>query len=591
MADVNVIDMTPPPDVAPPPPDRPAPPPLPECPGVTSLAEMSPGADGAIHVRGDNTSSELDRFGTFPASCVMGGASGNFVLYSYTMRAAGSLRVSTANAGTTSAMFDTVVSVLSSCIASSRSIACNDNVGGTGVHARHSTATSGLLAANQRVYVLVGGRGAAAASVTSGAFELTVQELAQGADRGPCRTMGEACDSGLQCTVLAPTVEGTGICRMPTAAGMTCVAGDFCTRGTTCIATPGDTSRGTCVMDSTNGGVCFVGRTPCAMGLSCTNPQPLPDATGLCRPTLMANAECDAAQVTGVCATGSTCRAAPTAMAPGRFLCFAAGTRGGTCLTGEPRCETGTTCSTTTPATCRAEVARREPCDLSGNATVCTAGTSCAPDAMFAGGTCQSDGSAPGTVCRGADPRCDSGLTCEAVGGRNICRSVAAMDAPCDWRYSSVSCASSAQCLPGGITRGVCAVAIAEVEPNNAPAMGQGPVTTSGIFRGSITAGDIDCYRITVTMGTSLFVETNAGTPNTCPTGADTFVTVYNPMGTAIATNDDIAQNQTCSRINGFASGPLNNVAAGDYAVCVRAFSATASIASYHVTIAAVPSR
>jgi hypothetical protein len=42
--------------------------------------------------------------------------------------------------------------------------------------------------------------------------------------------------------------------------------------------------------------------------------------------------------------------------------------------------------------------------------------------------------------------------------------------------------------------------------------------------------------------------------------------------------------------INGLVSGPLNNLAAGNYAVCVRSYTATTAIASYHLTVAIVPS-
>jgi hypothetical protein len=574
------------------PPDRLRPLPLPACPSEADLAGMTPGSDGAVRVTGSTVGSELTRFGAFPSACFSGGAVGRFVVYGYTMRADGALRVSTVNPGTTSAAFDTFVAVLGSCIPTAHSITCNDNAGDAAagaVHARHSTATTGALVRGQRVYIVVGGRGSNPAMATSGAFELSARELALGADNGPCRLSGESCDAGLQCTVLSPTVDAQGICRRPVAQGMPCVGGDLCVRGSACIANPADTTRGTCIMDATRNGVCLVGRAPCGAGLSCTNPTPTPDATGVCRTTLMAGAECDPSQLTGVCAASTACRQAPVASNPGRYLCFAVGARGGLCRTASPRCEAGLECSAATTPTCRAIVASGAECDLTANATVCAAGSSCAPDAMFAGGTCVADGTAPGTACRGGSPQCDAGLECSAFGGRNVCQSTAT--AACDWRYGSVVCGAAATCLPAGVSRGVCAAPAAEAEPNNTPAAAQGPVTESAIFRGSITAGDVDCFQARVPAGgASLFVETNNNAGG-CPAGgADTVVAVYNPAGARIVENDDIAQNNLCSRINGLVSGPLNNLAAGSYAVCVRSYNTTSSIASYHLTLAIVPS-
>ncbi len=573
--------------------DRPARPPLPMCTAATDLSSMRPGSDGAIHVTATNADSELDRFGDYADACFSGGAVGQLMLYSYTMRAAGSLRVSTANAGTASATFDTFVAVLGACIPTAHSLTCNDNTtepGTAALHARHSTATTGTLAAGQRVYIVVGGRGNTPATAQTGAFELTVRENAAGAENGPCRYAGDACEAGLQCSALAPGPESEGVCKRPVAVGSMCVAGDLCIRGSTCIASAADNTRGTCVGDGANGGVCLVGRTPCNTGFSCTVAIPAPDATGLCRPTLMANAECDVAQVNGVCGAGTSCRPAPTSSNPARALCFAQGTAGGLCRTGSSRCDTGLTCSSAATPTCRAEVALGAECDLTGNANYCATGSSCAPDAMFAGGRCVADGTAAGSTCRTTGPMCDAGLNCQAFNGRNVCQGTAGDMAACDWRYGSVTCPTGATCLPGGLTAGVCAAPFPETEPNNTPATAQGPFLQSSIVRGAITAGDVDCMRVRVPMNASLFVETNDNAGGCPGSGADTVVTVYNPAGTRIAENDDISSSVLCSRINGLQSGALNRLAAGDYAVCVRSYSATAAIASYYLQIAVVAS-
>jgi hypothetical protein len=565
-------------------PDRPA---TPDRPPVTCAAEdlagMSPGADGAVRVMGTTMESDVTRFGAFATNCFSGGMVGAFSVYSYTMRAAGSLRVSTANPGTPTS-FDTFVAVLGACIPSSRSIACNDNASGT---VRQSTTTTAWLGAGQSVIVVVGGRGSTATNIMRGRFELTLREIGEGALDGPCRVEGEACGTGLLCTTLFPNTEARGVCRRPVAVGMPCVGGSLCARGATCIANPGSTTMGTCLADGASGGVCLVGRAPCGMGLSCTNPFPTPDATGLCRPTLMPGADCDTTLTTGICGQGTTCRQAPTVRNPGRYACFAGGARGGLCRTAAPQCDMGLECSTGMPPTCRAQVMRAAVCDPTGNADFCEAGFGCSPDSAFAGGICAALGAA-GTACRTGEPQCDMGLTCGAVNGRNICRREVALDAACDWRYGSAYCAMGAACLPAGPSRGVCAPPVMETEPNSSVAAPQGPVTQSSVFRGSITAGSdpLDCYRVRVPMGASLFIETNNNMGGCFP--GDSVVGVLNAANAVIAENDDIAMGNNCSRLDGLAAGPLHAMAAGDYTVCVRSFDAAQSIPQYHLNISIV---
>lgn len=556
--------------------------PAPTC-TAEDLSEMAPGSDGILRVMGDTRESEVSRFGVFASGCFSGGMVGAFNVYQYTMRAAGALRVSTANTGT-SASFDTFLAVLGSCIPSGRSIACNDNASST---VRQSTTTTGWLGAGQRVVIVVGGRGTTASNVARGRFELTLRELREGSLDGPCRLEGEACDTGLLCTALHPNVEARGVCRRPVALGMPCTASSLCVRGASCIANAGSTTMGTCLADGANGGVCNVGRTPCDAGLTCTVRIPAPDNTGLCRPTLLAGAECDTTFTRGVCAAGLSCRQAPTASNPGRYLCFATGARGGSCRADSPRCDEGLECSTGTSPTCRAQVPRGAACDPTGNADFCEMGFACAPDEMFAGGTCVALGGA-GTPCRATAPECDAGLVCMAVNGRNVCRREVALDAACDWRYGSTRCAMDATCLPAGPSRGVCALPEMETEPNNSPSMPQGPVLRSSIFRGSITAGSdtMDCYRVRVPERASLFIETHDNMGGCHP--GDPIVGVLNASGAVVAENDDIASTVLCSRLDGRSSGPLHAMAGGDYTVCIRSFNTAQSIAQYYLTIAVI---
>jgi hypothetical protein len=569
------------PDVAP---DRA---PAPDRPAVTCDAEdlsgMTPAADGAVHVRGTTDDSELNRFGAFATSCFSGGMVGAFNVYAYTMRAAGALRVSTANPGTTTS-FDTFVAVLGSCISTGRSIACNDNASAS---VRQSTATTAWLGAGQRVFVVVGGRGSTAANIMRGDFELTLRELAEGALDGPCRTEGEACGTGLLCTAIYPTVDARGTCRRPVALGMPCVGGSLCARGATCLANPGSTTMGTCVVDGASGGVCLVGRAPCADGLSCTVPIPAPDNTGICRPTLMTGAECDTTLTVGICAGGAACRQAPTAMNPGRYQCFAAGGRGGLCRAGSPQCDAGLECSAATPATCRAQVMRGAACDPTGNADFCEAGFACAPDATFAGGTCVAagaagtplpDGGAP--VRRG--PHLRGGGRAQPLPPRGGARRRLRL------ALRERVLRAGAACLAAGPSRGVCAAPVMETEPNSSATAPQGPVTQSSIFRGSVTAGSdtLDCYRARVPAGASLFVESHDNMGG-CHAG-DPIIGVLNAAGAVIAENDDISSTVLCSRVDGRASGPLHAMAAGDYSVCIRSYNTAQSIAQYYLTIAII---
>lgn len=418
------------------------------CASVTDISSMMPGSDGAIHVRGNNESGAPMSLGALPDTCVNGGRGGEkgaVVVYSYTMRAAGTLRVSTSNPGTTDAMFDTVLAVLSTCSVGGTALACNDDIGDAAPHRLHSRAQTSPLMAGQRVFIVVGGFGMDAASASTGDFELTVQETP------------------------------------PTPVGGACMAGSVCVTSATCVANVGSTTMGTCLANGANRGICRTTGTPCDTGLACTVETPTAEANGQCLPPAMVGQPCGQL---GVCVMSSVC-----------------------------------------------------PNFLIG-------GTSSMGDAGVVDG---------GTVDAGS---MDGGTT-------------------------------------PAVTR-VCVAPVAEMEPNNTPAMPQAAVTSSTVFRGALTAGDTDCYSVTVPAGTTIFAETSDSN-GTCNLGegADTVLRVYRMGETmALAENDDATGRGLCSTLNGATPvTALTRVTAGTYSVCVSAYSAPDAgtpadpIMQYYLTI------
>jgi hypothetical protein len=432
-------------------PDAPAP--MNACASATDISMRMPGMDGTIRVMGNNEDGALMSLGNLPMTCINGGMGGvktNVVVYSYTMRGAGRLRVSTANMGTSDAMFDTVLAVLSTCSATGMSLACNDDLGAAGgmLHRLHSTATTGNLMMGQRVFIVVGGFGMDKESGSTGDYELSVQELQEGALNAPCRTAAPFCDMGLGCSVAMPTAMTPGVCRRQVAVGMPCTAAtDICAMGSSCRAAMagGMTS---CIADGTAGGACRTTAMPCDMGLACAGA----GATGTCRTAVMAGAACDATGATNACVAGASCTTLPLSMMPMASICVADGGRGGRCRADSPRCDMGLECSgTTATATCRAIVMAGGMCDAAGRETVCGAGAACL---ALSGptGTCTATGTAAGVPCRTAAPFCDMGLECSAAMPTamtpGVCRRTVPAGMACDPTGRTSVCAMGANCAP-----------------------------------------------------------------------------------------------------------------------------------------------
>ena len=142
-----------------------------------------------------------------------------------------------------------------------------------------------------------------------------------------------------------------------------------------------------------------------------------------------------------------------------------------------------------------------------------------------------------------------------------------------------------------------CTLPTAEIEPNNTAAAPQAAVTQTTVFHGALATGtDVDCYAVTVPVGTSLYAETSDAN-GTCALGdgEDTVLNIYRQgETTALATNDDAASMYLCSRISGTTA--VTRVPAGTYSICVSAYGATGdaggtptAIPSYYLTVGITP--
>ncbi|MFO0629543.1 MAG: hypothetical protein U0325_28465 [Polyangiales bacterium] len=216
---------------------------------------------------------------------------------------------------------------------------------------------------------------------------------------------------------------------------------------------------------------------------------------------------------------------------------------------------------------------------------------------MLNGGICAGAGTIAGGPCRtdaDAGPRCDTGLTCSTMTGAGVCRREVAVGMTCDLRFNSTTCAMGALCQPGMTAgSGTCTAPTAEMEMNNTPMMGNGPVTASTVFSAALPANDVDCFRVTVPAGASIRAETQDAN-GTCDLGmgADTIVKLYNPMGVDVAEDDDGGAG-LCSLIDPTAVAAARGLAAGTYAVCVESYvpmsGMSVAIPRYYLRVTVTP--
>ncbi len=144
------------------------------CASPMDLSAVPMGADGAIHVMGDNTSAQMGT--TIPTVCIdpMFGYAGYQVAYRYTMRATGILTASTVSMNTALTL-DTVVQIAAGCDSAAATLGCNDDVSSS---VRQSTAASwSVIDAGTAVFILVGGFvSPMVPSTPQGPFELILRE-------------------------------------------------------------------------------------------------------------------------------------------------------------------------------------------------------------------------------------------------------------------------------------------------------------------------------------------------------------------------------------------------------------------------------
>lgn len=528
---------------------------------IVDLTSRTPGMDGTVLYAGNNNRApDMGGIPT-PAMC-LGGQNmpriAHQVVHRYRMRATAVLQVSTDSKGTDPDL-DTSIFIATACSSTGMSLGCNDDVS---QQVLQSTArTAATVMAGTEVFIVVGTYSPPIdGAVAQGTYELLINEIT------------------------------------PTAVGQPCTGASVCAAEAACIANPGSTTMGTCLADGALRGRCRLTGGACDTGLSCSVAMPSTTTRGTCQRTVEVNGNC--AEAGTICAMGSSCQASNPAD-PAVRTCVANGTQGGACRADSPRCDTGFECSSATSPTCRAAVAPGGACDPQNIRTFCSSGESCIPGSTAGTFACTPNGSAAGTACRGATlsdggatTPCDTGLTCSATTNGVCRREVAAMGA-CDLRYNTTVCAAGTACTAetAGSAAGTCVAPTREMEPNNTPAMANPTVTRSTTFTGAITQDDQDCFNVTVPANASIRATTATAT-GTCALGMDedTIISVYR-MGstTVLATNDDIAQTNLCSRVDGTAAGSsLNRLSAGTYAVCVSSYMGE-PIASYSLVVDIFP--
>jgi cysteine-rich repeat protein len=239
-----------------------------------------------------------------------------------------------------------------------------------------------------------------------------------------------------------------------------------------------------------------------------------------------------------------------------------------------------------------------EACD-DGNVT---AGDGCsAVCAVEAGFSCTGTPSTCATTCGDGFPAgtetCDDGNVtagdgCDAACAVETGYSCSGTPSVCATVCGDGTMAGTEACDDGNTTDGDCcssACAIeagCESEPNDACGTADGPLAAPTGFIGAISpAGDVDFFAFTLTTRSSVRVETFTGsTPGAC-TAADTVIELRGTDCTTVLGSDDDDGINACSLINPATDAFARTLPAGTYYVRARAFSATATIASYNVQI------
>ncbi|MDP3218859.1 MAG: hypothetical protein Q8S73_32460 [Deltaproteobacteria bacterium] len=393
--------------------------------------------------------------------------------------------------------------------------------------------------------------------------------VAEGTAGGRCRSTGMACDATLVCSGAVSSTSSR--CRGTIAVGAACDAagtGDPCVTGSTCLTVAGNT---TCVADGTANGRCRASGVACDAGLGCTGTQ-----------TATASRCVMAVAVGGACPTGSICVAGSTCLSA---VCVADGSLNGRCRASGMACDAGLGCNGTQTATASRCVMAVPVGGACTAASVCASGSRCL--ASGGGMICVADGGA-GNFCRADAPRCNTSLTCSsAYTNEGWCLSTVASGATCDWTGRSTLCPTGEGCVATSATAGSCARAQAEAEDNNPINPPMTTSTTGAAFTGSITAGDRDCFGLTVPAGASIYAQVQLPMAPGCPIGgADPVITLYRlaASGTGSSTvtsQDDSDGFGLCPMLNPTVQTNARNVSAGSYAVCVTGLRSTTTVPDY----------
>ena len=512
---------------------------------VIDLNAMGTLAGETTSYAGSNAST--GRSAPLRPACGAASAIGHQVAFRYVPRAGVRLRVSTDNAGT-AVNLDTVVWAQAACASlpsGTSALGCDDDGGNDPRGLSSVFTTAAAVTAGMPVYIIVAGYDGGSSTPT-GAFALTVTEVSPG-------MTGAACDP-----------------REVTPAP--------CATGLRCVPTGTSTTVGTCLADGTAGARCRSAGLACDAGLTCSGA--VTSTASPCRATVAVGAACDAAGTGDPCVAGSTCLTVA-----GNTTCVADGSLNGRCRASGTACDAGLGCNGTASSTtsrCIMAVPVGGTCTAS---SVCASGSRCL--ASGGGMICVADGGA-GNFCRADAPRCNTSLACSsAYTNEGWCLSTVASGATCDWTGRSTLCPTGEGCVATSATAGSCAMAQAEAEDNNPINPPLTTSTTGAAFTGSITAGDRDCFGLTVPAGASIYAEVQLPMAPGCPAGgADPVITLYRLAASGTGSSTVTSQDNTagfglCPMLNPTVQTNARNVLAGSYAVCVTGLRSTTTVPNY----------
>ncbi len=172
--------------------------------------------------------------------------------------------------------------------------------------------------------------------------------IADGDAFGRCRTSGDACDSGLECSNPSPTEWDTGTCQAPIAVGELCTARHFvCVSNATCQYDDGSTETQHCVQDGLERSACRLTMPYCDAGLTCSIETPDVGDRGQCFVPIATGEPCSTWHY--LCVEGSHC--VPDEGSDTLGHCLLDGSEGGACRADVPECDPPLECDWWT-ATC-----------------------------------------------------------------------------------------------------------------------------------------------------------------------------------------------------------------------------------------------